>query len=121
VFAPLERWIEKFQMAPLLVEEYQNLAETALPNRWQGLVDFSTSEPTLIPLSNDMNGDGVVSISDLWMWFEWSFWLIGDLIILGTWRFVLRWCRLMRQFGGLAKVDRVRFYAASRSVIFAVA
>ena len=33
----------------------------------------------------------------------------------------LRWTRLVRQFGGLAKVDRVGFYAASRSVICAVA
>ena len=32
-----------------------------------------------------------------------------------------RWTRLVRQFGGLAKVDRVGFYAASRSVISAVA
>ena len=33
----------------------------------------------------------------------------------------LRWSRLVRQFGGLAKVDRVGFYAASRSVICALA
>ena len=33
----------------------------------------------------------------------------------------VRWSRLVRQFGGLAKVDRVGFYAASRSVICAVA
>ena len=33
----------------------------------------------------------------------------------------LRWSRLVRQFGGLAKVDRVRFYAANCSVICAVA
>jgi len=38
----------------------------------------------------------------------------------------VRWCRLMRQFGmrqfgGLAKVDRVRFCAASCSVISAIA
>jgi hypothetical protein len=32
-----------------------------------------------------------------------------------------RWCRLVRQLGGLAKVDRVRFYAASFSVICAIA
>jgi hypothetical protein len=33
----------------------------------------------------------------------------------------VRWSRLVRQFGGLAKVDRVGFYAASCSVISAVA
>ncbi|WP_416193488.1 hypothetical protein [Nitrobacter sp. TKz-YC01] len=33
----------------------------------------------------------------------------------------LRWTRLVRQFGGLAKVDRVRFYAANCSVISAIA
>lgn len=32
-----------------------------------------------------------------------------------------RWSRLVRQLGGLAKVDRVRFYAASFSVISAIA
>ena len=32
----------------------------------------------------------------------------------------LRWSRLVRQFGGLAKVDRVRFYAAICSVISCV-
>ena len=31
-----------------------------------------------------------------------------------------RWIRLVRQFGGLAKVDRVRFYAANCSVIAAI-
>jgi hypothetical protein len=33
----------------------------------------------------------------------------------------LRWTRLVRQFGGLAKVDRVGFYAANFSIISAVA
>ena len=33
----------------------------------------------------------------------------------------MRWTRLVRQLGGLAKVDLVRFYAANRSVISAVA
>lgn len=33
----------------------------------------------------------------------------------------VRWTRLVRQFGGLAKVDRVRFYAANCSVISAIA
>ena len=33
----------------------------------------------------------------------------------------LRWTRLLRQFGGLAKVDQVGFYAASCSIISAVA
>jgi hypothetical protein len=33
----------------------------------------------------------------------------------------MRWPRLVRQFGGLAKVDRVRFYAANCSVISAIA
>lgn len=33
----------------------------------------------------------------------------------------LRWTRLVRQLGGLAKVDRVCFYAANCSVISAVA
>src|SRR5690606_3180246 len=33
----------------------------------------------------------------------------------------LRWSRLVRQFGGLAKVDRVGFYAANFSIISAVA
>ena len=33
----------------------------------------------------------------------------------------VRWTRLMRQFGGLAKVDRVGFYAANCSVICTVA
>jgi len=33
----------------------------------------------------------------------------------------MRWSRLVRQFGGLAKVDRVGFYAANCSVISAVA
>ena len=32
-----------------------------------------------------------------------------------------RWTRLVRQFGGLAKVDRVGFYAANFSIISAVA
>jgi transposase len=32
-----------------------------------------------------------------------------------------RWPRLVRQFGGLAKVDRVGFYAANFSIISAVA
>ncbi|MET3663385.1 hypothetical protein ABID44_003741, partial [Aquamicrobium ahrensii] len=32
----------------------------------------------------------------------------------------LRWTRLVRQLGGLAKVDRVGFYAANCSVICAV-
>lgn len=35
--------------------------------------------------------------------------------------FVLRWSRLVRQLGGLAKVDRVGFYAANCSVISVVA
>ena len=33
----------------------------------------------------------------------------------------VRWTRLVRQLGGLAKVDRVGFYAANCSVICAVA
>jgi hypothetical protein len=33
----------------------------------------------------------------------------------------VRWSRLVRQFGGLAKVDRVGFYAANFSIISAVA
>lgn len=33
----------------------------------------------------------------------------------------VRWTRLVRQFGGLAKVDRVGFYAANFSVISTVA
>lgn len=33
----------------------------------------------------------------------------------------MRWTRLVRQFGGLAKVDRVGFYAANFSIISAVA
>ena len=33
----------------------------------------------------------------------------------------VRWTRLMRQFGGLAKVDRGCFYAANCSVISAIA
>ena len=40
---------------------------------------------------------------------------------IGMSREVVRWTRLMRQFGGLAKVDRVGFYAANCSVICAVA
>ncbi|YBW37785.1 hypothetical protein ACMYR2_0275 [Nitrobacter sp. TKz-YC01] len=38
-----------------------------------------------------------------------------------TRRVAVRWTRLVRQFGGLAKVDRVRFYAANCSVISAIA
>jgi hypothetical protein len=44
--------------------------------------------------------------------------LIGMLGAKGI--LAVRWTRLVRQFGGLAKVDRVGFYAANCSVICAV-
>ncbi len=30
----------------------------------------------------DMNGDGVVSISDIWLWIKWVFFAPGDFIII---------------------------------------
>lgn len=59
-------------------------------------------------------------------------WLVGELVpglaAVGDDVFVgvedaigERWTRLVRQFGGLAKVDRVGFYAANFSIISAVA
>jgi hypothetical protein len=49
--------------------------------------------------------------------------LFANTLVLGenVYGYALRWSRLVRQFGGLAKVDRVGFYAASCSVISAVA
>ena len=30
----------------------------------------------------DMNGDGLVTISDMWLWLKWIFFAPGDLLLL---------------------------------------
>ena len=44
-----------------------------------------------------------------------------EMVIVDNGSTDVRWSRLVRQFGGLAKVDRVGFYAANFSIISAVA
>lgn len=60
------------------------------------------------------NGSGFV-------WDELGHVVTNNHVIAGASRASLRWTRLVRQLGGLAKVDLVCFYAANRSVISAVA
>jgi hypothetical protein len=32
----------------------------------------------------DMNGDGLITISDFWLWVKWVFYAPGDCILLGV-------------------------------------
>lgn len=34
--------------------------------------------------SRDMNRDGVFTISDIWLWFQWIFFLPGDALLAAT-------------------------------------
>lgn len=53
---------------------------------------------------------------------EWPYlWIDATYLKVRRGGRIERWTRLVRQFGGLAKVDRVGFYAANFSIISAVA
>ena len=36
----------------------------------------------------DMNYDGIVTISDVWLWFKWLYFYPGDLLLLLTMEFL---------------------------------
>jgi hypothetical protein len=41
-------------------------------------------DPRIWKFLADMNYDGLVTISDVWLWFKWLFFYPGDFIILYT-------------------------------------
>ncbi|MGP2492646.1 ATP-binding protein [Mesorhizobium sp. PUT5] len=66
----------------------------------------------LLLITKHRSEDYVAALID-WRMFENPYVNLSDVAV--------RWTRLVRQFGGLAKVDRVGFYAANFSIISAVA
>jgi hypothetical protein len=41
----------------------------------------------------DMNGDGVITISDIWSWIGWVYFAPGDLMLLGAMRDLTNFAR----------------------------
>lgn len=55
------------QMTPWQIAEAQRLSRASVPRQWTW--------------SADMNGDKIISISDVWAWLGWLFYYPGDLLM----------------------------------------
>lgn len=65
---------------------YQWVGEVLWHARWRAIVEINSEGAVTTTLARDMNGDGVLSISDVSLWIQWAFWLPGDYLLIGIWR-----------------------------------
>lgn len=83
---------------PYTVDQLRNMGEGLWSTRWDALVylKFVGTEPqwTWHYRALDMNADGAITVSDIWMWAKWALTLPGDYALLS----VMRWMPAAAQF-----------------------